>query len=220
MSSEPVKSENDKAADVKSSELQPSVKTGESTNVDGQVEGGKGQDVDAVQRTSQRTSGLPDDLSSNGLSSNNGSGQLHDLAASFDRMGMSGTTTTTTGASQPSSNAANANASLYGPASAADGRQSLLQRAMNRDGTSPSNLNPSSTSPQHVQHQQSSDANLTPVFNERFLFSDDELEADDSTFVKKYNLNEDDNSFPVLIRHESQPGMVGVCCRGIETTIC
>ena len=39
---------------------------------------------------------------------------------------------------------------------------------------------------------------MTPVFNERFLF-DDELEAaDDSTFLRKYNLTGVDDDFPTL----------------------
>ncbi|SNX85912.1 related to PUF4 - member of the PUF protein family [Melanopsichium pennsylvanicum] len=41
--------------------------------------------------------------------------------------------------------------------------------------------------------------NLTPVFNEPFLF-DDELDNEDSAFVKKYNLNGDDDQFPILIQ--------------------
>ncbi|KAI3618499.1 hypothetical protein CBS9595_002862 [Malassezia furfur] len=41
-------------------------------------------------------------------------------------------------------------------------------------------------------------APIGPAFNERFLF-DDELEtADDSTFLRKYNLSADDDDFPVL----------------------
>ncbi|KAJ1022437.1 hypothetical protein NDA16_003426 [Ustilago loliicola] len=43
--------------------------------------------------------------------------------------------------------------------------------------------------------------NLTPVFNERFLF-DDELDNEDSAFVKKYNLKGDDGQFPVLVQRE------------------
>ncbi len=40
--------------------------------------------------------------------------------------------------------------------------------------------------------------NFTPNFNERFLF-DDELDNEDSAFVKKYNLKADDDQFPILV---------------------
>ena len=44
---------------------------------------------------------------------------------------------------------------------------------------------------------------MTPVFPEHFLF-DDELEAaDDSTFVRKYNLSGDDDEFPMLLRQDN-----------------
>lgn len=42
----------------------------------------------------------------------------------------------------------------------------------------------------------------TPVFNEQFLF-DDELDNEDSAFVKKYNLNADADQFPVLVDSQS-----------------
>ncbi|EST09457.1 Pumilio RNA-binding repeat [Kalmanozyma brasiliensis GHG001] len=41
--------------------------------------------------------------------------------------------------------------------------------------------------------------NATPVFNEQFLF-DDELDNEDSAFVKKYNLKGSDDQFPVLVQ--------------------
>ncbi|PWY98181.1 ARM repeat-containing protein [Testicularia cyperi] len=43
---------------------------------------------------------------------------------------------------------------------------------------------------------------FTPVFSERFLF-DDELDNEDSAFVKKYNLQGDDDKFPILVRRDS-----------------
>lgn len=50
-------------------------------------------------------------------------------------------------------------------------------------------------------------APIGPAFNERFLF-DDELEtADDSTFLRKYNLSADDDDFPVL-RQDQFPSTV------------
>lgn len=52
-------------------------------------------------------------------------------------------------------------------------------------------------------------AGMTPVFNERFLF-DDELDNEDSAFVKKYNLSEDDDKFPVLLRNDKFAAMVSI----------
>ncbi|KAJ9479916.1 Pumilio homology domain family member 4 [Pseudozyma hubeiensis] len=45
--------------------------------------------------------------------------------------------------------------------------------------------------------------NFTPVFNEQFLF-DDELDNEDSAFVKKYNLKANDDQFPVLVRRDAE----------------
>ncbi|CBQ73830.1 conserved hypothetical protein [Sporisorium reilianum SRZ2] len=44
--------------------------------------------------------------------------------------------------------------------------------------------------------------NFTPNFNEQFLF-DDELDNEDSAFVKKYNLKANDSQFPVLVQHDA-----------------
>ncbi|CDR87231.1 related to PUF4-member of the PUF protein family [Sporisorium scitamineum] len=44
--------------------------------------------------------------------------------------------------------------------------------------------------------------NFTPNFNEQFLF-DDELDNEDSAFVKKYNLKANDGQFPVLVQHDA-----------------
>ncbi|CCF51344.1 uncharacterized protein UHO2_04163 [Ustilago hordei] len=44
--------------------------------------------------------------------------------------------------------------------------------------------------------------NLTPVFNERFLF-DDELDNEDSDFVNKYNLKGDQGQFPLLVQRDT-----------------
>lgn len=173
--------------------------------------------------SSRRTSGMPDEMTSSdqarlASSASSGAssaanrrsinGNLNDITASFDRMGLANK------AQQQQQQAATTQSPLRSPSgrpspsatpsmfsNASGGQQSLLQRAVGH--------------PQQAISQQNRTAgmtgageNLTPVFNERFLFSDDELEADDSAFVKKYNLNEDDNSFPVLIRHDSHPGMV------------
>ena len=54
-------------------------------------------------------------------------------------------------------------------------------------------------------------APIDPVFNERFLF-DDELEtADDSAYLRKYNLSADDDDFPVL-RQDQFPSAVRILC--------
>lgn len=165
---------------------------------------------------------MPEELSANDqlrLAANRRSvnGSMNDMAASFDRMGLA---QSAAAKAQQQHQQHSGQSPLRGPTSAsagpiraagaagmfgapASGQHSLLQRAMGQ---------PQQVQQAAQQHQQSGmnpgEGNLTPVFNERFLFSDDELEADDSTFVKKYNLNEDDNSFPVLIRHDSHPGMV------------
>lgn len=44
--------------------------------------------------------------------------------------------------------------------------------------------------------------NFTPIFNEQFLF-DDELDNEDSAFVKKYNLKANDGQFPVLAQRDT-----------------
>jgi hypothetical protein len=113
---------------------------------------------------------------------------LSDLASSFDRIAIG---------SGPKSGAASPASTQAPPLTGSTGQQSALHRAMGRS--------------QLEAQQNAGEGGLTPMFNERFLFDDDELEADDSAFVKKYNLNGDDNSFPVLIHRESHPGMVSRC---------
>lgn len=77
------------------------------------------------------------------------------------------------------------------------GQASPLHRAISRAGSS---------SEQHGNGTQ--ETGLTPVLSERFLF-DDELDAEDSAFIKRYNLQDKtDDKFPVLIRRDSFPGMV------------
>lgn len=110
---------------------------------------------------------------------------LSDLASSFDRIAIGNGTRS--GTASPASTQAP-------PLTSSTGQQSALHRAIGRS--------------QLEAHQNAGEGGLTPMFNERFLFDDDELEADDSAFVKKYNLNGDDNSFPVLIHRDSHPGMV------------
>ena len=46
------------------------------------------------------------------------------------------------------------------------------------------------------------DTAAAPVFNERFLF-DDELDNEDSAFVKKYNLKGGDDEFPILVQRDN-----------------
>lgn len=175
--------------------------------------------------SSRRTSGMPDDMTSSDqarLASSTSSGassatnrrsingNLNDITASFDRMGLANkaqqqqqqqAVTTQSPLRSPSGRPSpSTTPSMFSNASG--GQQSLLQRAVGHPQQAVSQQNRS------AGITGTGEANLTPVFNERFLFSDDELEADDSAFVKKYNLNEDDNSFPVLIRHDSHPGMV------------
>lgn len=130
--------------------------------------------------------------------SNNGS--MGDLTNSFDRIAIGNgfksgrTSSNSTGQTPPPP---------ILPPGAAAGQQSVLQRAMNR-----SNIESAQQQNGVASAIAAGEGGLTPMFNERFLFDDDELEADDSAFVKKYNLNEDDNGFPVLIRRDSHPGMV------------
>lgn len=50
-----------------------------------------------------------------------------------------------------------------------------------------------------LSHETTDDATGTPGFNERFLF-DDELDNEDSAFVKKYNLKGGDSDFPILVQ--------------------
>lgn len=45
--------------------------------------------------------------------------------------------------------------------------------------------------------------NFTPVFSEQFLF-DDELDNEDSAFVKKYNLKANDDQFPILVQRNAE----------------
>ena len=56
---------------------------------------------------------------------------------------------------------------------------------------------------------------FTPVFNERFLF-DDELDAEDSAFVKRYNLQEDDDKFPILVRRDSFPDVLSASSAALD----
>lgn len=92
-------------------------------------------------------------------------------------------------------------------ANSTTGQQSVLQRAITRANLE-AQQNNASLGPNSASSGNAAESGMTPVFNERFLFDDDDLEADDSAFVKKYNLKEDDNSFPVLIHRDSHPGMV------------
>lgn len=103
-------------------------------------------------------------------------------------------------------------------------QQSALQRVLARSGSEPQNM---------AQQGAAGAANgaagnnagqpgegFTPVFSERFLF-DDELDAEDSAFVKKYvNMQEDDDKFPILVRRDSFPGMVRTkLCLSLGTRI-
>ena len=159
--------------------------------------------------SSRRTSGPPEEMTSADqqlLAANRRSinGNVGDLTNAFDRITVGSAVKTGMRGSPlghtPPTPSSGAGVGVS-PHSTGSGPQSALQRAMNR-----SNMESS-----HSNGGIANESGLTPVFNERFLFDDDELEADDSAFVRKYNLNEDDNSFPVLIRRDSHPGMVSVC---------
>ncbi|PWN50080.1 hypothetical protein IE53DRAFT_293089, partial [Violaceomyces palustris] len=56
---------------------------------------------------------------------------------------------------------------------------------------------------------------FTPVFSERFLF-DDELDAEDSAFVKRYNLQDDDDKFPILVRRDSFPDVLSASSAALD----
>lgn len=160
---------------------------------------------------SRRASAMPNDMASvddqrvanaNRRSMN---GSLGDLASTFERMGVENGKHQ----QQDQSNRSGAGrlpvgAGIMGGSVA--GQQSLLQRAMGRSGIEHGGGNASAAGNLGGAGEGAA-GGMTPSFNERFLFSDDELE-DDSTFVKKYNLNEDDTSFPVLIRRDSHPSLV------------
>jgi hypothetical protein len=163
---------------------------------------------------SRRTSGAPDDINSvdqQGVAGNRQSanGSLNDLTSSFDRVSIGSNVKGGLRGTPPSSISGSAVGGAVSPlpSNGGTGQQSVLHRQLNRA---------------NLEHQQSglgsggaNELGMTPVFNERFLFDDDELEADETAFVKKYNLREDDNSFPVLIRRDSHPGMVSCferCC--------
>lgn len=53
-------------------------------------------------------------------------------------------------------------------------------------------------------------APIGSMFNERFLFDDEMEAADDSTFMRRYNLSGDDDEFPVLLRHDEFPSSVRI----------
>ncbi|CEH14061.1 Translational repressor MPT5/PUF4 and related RNA-binding proteins (Puf superfamily) [Ceraceosorus bombacis] len=78
----------------------------------------------------------------------------------------------------------------------------VLQRALTRSGSG--------------SGAENGESGFTPVFNERFLFDDEALEADDSAFVRKYNLKEEDDDFPVLIRRDSYPGMLSASSAALD----
>ncbi|EPQ30113.1 uncharacterized protein PFL1_02230 [Pseudozyma flocculosa PF-1] len=68
---------------------------------------------------------------------------------------------------------------------------------------------------QNSAHQHSGSEGFTPVFNERFLF-DDELDNEDSAFVKRYNLHEDDDKFPILVRRDSFPDVLSASSAALD----
>lgn len=74
-----------------------------------------------------------------------------------------------------------------------------FQRLLSKTGVDGTGSAPAST-PSGEAAAQGNNA-MTPVFNERFLF-DDELDAEDSAFVRKYGLSGDDDNFPVLLRND------------------
>ncbi|KAN0060726.1 hypothetical protein ACQY0O_007384 [Thecaphora frezii] len=98
-------------------------------------------------------------------------------------------------------------------------QHSALQRALARSGGSDAALqalaNPQSSQAQQQLQQQNSSEGFTPVFNERFLF-DDELDSEDSAFVKRYNLQEDDDKFPILVRRDSFPDVLSASSAALD----
>ncbi|PWN27850.1 ARM repeat-containing protein [Jaminaea rosea] len=100
-----------------------------------------------------------------------------DLASSFNRMALSGGGARPDGQVQQPGNAPNAPTAPAG---------SGFQRLLSKTGVDTSS-----------DAQGGVNTGMTPVFNERFLF-DDELDAEDSAFVRKYNLSGDDDKFPLL----------------------
>ncbi|SPO27733.1 related to PUF4 - member of the PUF protein family [Ustilago trichophora] len=77
----------------------------------------------------------------------------------------------------------------------AGANKSLLSRAVHNDSADASGDDAAAKTNDKGE-------NFTPVFNERFLF-DDELDNEDSAFVKKYNLKGDDDQFPVLVQRDN-----------------
>ncbi|MCO5585257.1 hypothetical protein L7F22_039190 [Adiantum nelumboides] len=153
--------------------------------------------------SSRRTSGMPDDMTSSDqarLASSTSSGassatnrrsingNLNDITASFDRMGLANkaqqqqqqqAVTTQSPLRSPSGRPSpSATPSMFSNASG--GQQSLLQRAVGH--------------PQQAVSQQNRSA----------------------ASLEQYNLNEDDNSFPVLIRHDSHPGMLSASSAALD----
>ncbi|CAO1614705.1 unnamed protein product [Sympodiomycopsis kandeliae] len=119
------------------------------------------------------------DPSLNPVDARHRGGEHSDLTSSFGRISLSG------GGSNPSPASANSQRNSSVPqASTGPG----FQRMLSRTGVD-------------MHQADSNHSGMTPVFNERFLF-DDELDAEDSAFVKKYNLSGDDDKFPVLLRND------------------
>lgn len=117
-----------------------------------------------------------------------------DLSASFERLDL-----VPRGVSQlraQSQDNSLSSISSRGSGNSSSGQASPLHRSISRSGSD------------QQGNGSSNETGLTPVLSERFLF-DDELDAEDSAFIRRYNLQDKtDDKFPVLIRRDSFPGMV------------
>ena len=118
-----------------------------------------------------------------------------DLVGAFERMnvGANGSATPPRNPRAPFESSTNPGSRSDSPRPG-QAQHSAVQRVMTGAGNSPNKDGANTTEGN----------NFTPTFNENFLF-DDELDAE-SAFVKKYNLQEGDDNFPVLIRRDSFPG--------------
>lgn len=139
------------------------------SNVPGLPPLNSARSVSATRQTSNESATRTD---AGGVRNDHGS----DLANSFGRISLAG--------SASDSPAPGSQRNAPGPkAASGPGFQRMLART--------------GVDPRQAAHNDVGPSGMTPVFNERFLF-DDELDAEDSAFVRKYNLSGDDDTFPIL----------------------
>ncbi|KDN49895.1 ARM repeat-containing protein [Tilletiaria anomala UBC 951] len=142
-----------------------------------------------------------------------------DLASAFERMSVGGSGANGSASphrngiraqfDEPDSNP-NSRSQSPGGRNLTPAQHSALQRVLAGSGSGASSPKGDGQAPPAGTEGSS----FTPVFNENFLF-DDELDAE-SAFVKKYNLQEDDDKFPVLIRRDSFPGMLSASSAALD----